>query len=227
MVCEQALAAIAEKLNLGRHLLLGNGEEQTGGRNRASILADAVESVIAASFLDGGMVAAKAFIEKFVLCDVQPEQKRNVDYKTALQEHVQKKKDQVLTYVLLGESGPDHAKLFQVAVNLNGKQIGTGAGITALCGITEPGVYGVLFPNRYPLIGAMIGGGVGGFIAGLFGLTQFVVANPGFLSFAAYMNPDGTWGNFWGMMGVMVLAVVLGFVCTYVLGKRQMAKKNA
>ena len=107
------------------------------------------------------------------------------------------------------------------------KQIGTGAGITALCGITEPGVYGVLFPNRYPLIGAMIGGGVGGFIAGLFGLTQFVVANPGFLSFAAYMNPDGTWGNFWGMMGVMVLAVVLGFVCTYVLGKRQMAKKNA
>ena len=128
MVCEQALAAIAEKLNLGRHLLLGNGEEQTGGRNRASILADAVESVIAASFLDGGMVAAKAFIEKFVLCDVQPEQKRNVDYKTALQEYVQKKKDQVLTYVLLGESGPDHAKLFQVAVNLNGKQIGTGAG---------------------------------------------------------------------------------------------------
>ena len=107
------------------------------------------------------------------------------------------------------------------------RQIGTGAGITALCGITEPGVYGVLFPNRYPLIGAMIGGGVRGFIAGLFGLTQYVVANPGFLSFAAYMNPDGTWGNFWGMMGVMVLAVVLGFVCTYVLGKRQMKKKNA
>ena len=107
------------------------------------------------------------------------------------------------------------------------RQIGTGAGITALCGITEPGVYGVLFPNRYPLIGAMIGGGIGGFIAGLFGLTQYVVANPGFLSFAAYMNPDGTWGNFWGMMGVMVLAVVLGFVCTYVLGKRQMKKKNA
>ena len=66
------------------------------------------------------------------------------------------------------------------------KQIGSSAGIT------EPGVYGVLFPNRYPLIGAMIGGGIGGFIAGLFGLTQYVVANPGFLSFAAYMNPDGT-----------------------------------
>ena len=128
MVCEQALAAIAEKLDLGRHLLLGNGEEQTGGRNRASILADAVESVIAASFLDGGMDAAKAFIEKFVLCDVKPEQKHNVDYKTALQEQVQKKKAQVLTYELLEESGPDHAKLFKVAVNLNGKQIGTGEG---------------------------------------------------------------------------------------------------
>ena len=114
-----------------------------------------------------------------------------------------------------------------LAKDAENKQVGTGAGITALCGITEPGVYGVLFPNRYPLIGAMIGGGIGGFIAGLFGLTQYVVANPGFLSFAAYMNPDGTWGNFWGMMAVMVLAVVLGFVCTYVLGKRAMAKKAA
>ena len=128
MVCEQALAAIAEKLDLGRHLLLGNGEEQTGGRGRASILADAVESVIAASFLDGGMVAAKAFIEKFVLCDVQQEQKHNVDYKTNLQEQVQRKKDQVLTYILLNESGPDHAKLFEVAVQLNGKEIGIGTG---------------------------------------------------------------------------------------------------
>ena len=105
------------------------------------------------------------------------------------------------------------------------KQVGTGAGVTALCGITEPGVYGVLFPNRYPLIGALVGGGLGGFIAGLFGLTQFVIANPGFLSFAAYMNPDGTWGNFIGMMGVMVLAVAVAFAVTYLLGKRQQAKK--
>lgn len=102
--------------------------------------------------------------------------------------------------------------------------VGISSGITALSGITEPGVYGVLFPNRYPLIGAMVGGGIGGFIAGLFGLTQYVVANPGFISFAAYFNPDGTMGNFWGMMGVMVLAVVVGFVVTYVLGKRQESK---
>ena len=107
------------------------------------------------------------------------------------------------------------------------KQIGTGSAITALCGITEPGVYGVLFPNRYPLIGAMVGGGIGGFIAGLFGFTQFVIANPGFLSFAAYMNPDGTWTNFWGMMGVMVLAVVVAFAVTYTLGKRALKKKAA
>ncbi|MBE6116633.1 MAG: hypothetical protein E7187_07435 [Erysipelotrichaceae bacterium] len=99
--------------------------------------------------------------------------------------------------------------------------VGISSGITALSGITEPGVYGVLFPNRYPLIGAMVGGGVGGFIAGLFGLTQYVVANPGFISFAAYFNPDGTMGNFWGMMGVMVLAVAIGFAVTYILGKRQ------
>lgn len=117
-----------------------------------------------------------------------------------------------LAYALLAKDAED-------------KQVGTGAGITALCGITEPGVYGVLFPNRYPLIGAMVGGGLGGFIAGLFGLTQYVIANPGLISFAAYINPDGTWGNFWGMMGVMVLAVVVAFVVTYLLGKRQQTKK--
>ena len=128
MVCEQALAAIAEKLELGKHLLLGNGEEQTGGRGRASILADAVESVIAASFLDGGMDAAKAFVEKFVLCDVPEKTMHNVDFKTALQEQVQRKRDQILTYRLTGESGPDHDKCFAVEVTLNGKVVGTGTG---------------------------------------------------------------------------------------------------
>ncbi len=127
MVCEQALAEVANRLDLGRHLLLGHGEEQ-GGRTRASILADAVESVIAASFLDGGMDAARAFIEKFILCDVPVTRLHNVDYKTALQELVQKKKDQQLSYVLVGESGPDHDKRFEVAVFLNGDKIGQGSG---------------------------------------------------------------------------------------------------
>ncbi len=128
MVCEQALAAIADRLSLGTHLLLGHGEEQSGGRTRASILADAVESVIAASFLDGGMDAAKSFIEKFVLCDVPVTRLHNADYKTALQELVQQKKNQVLSYSLVGESGPDHDKRFEVAVSLNGQVIGQGSG---------------------------------------------------------------------------------------------------
>lgn len=128
MVCEKALAAIAERIDLGQHLLLGHGEEQGGGRNRDSILADAVESVIAACFLDGGMEAARSFIERFVLSDVPVRKLRNADYKTALQELVQQKKNQQLTYKLTGESGPDHDKHFEVAVLLNGKPVGNGIG---------------------------------------------------------------------------------------------------
>ena len=128
MVCETSLARVANKIGLGEHLLLGHGEERFGGRNRASILADAVESVIAASFLDGGMDAAKAFIEKFILTDVPVMKLHNVDYKTALQELVQQKKDQQLSYALVGESGPDHDKEFRVEVSLNGKVIGSGVG---------------------------------------------------------------------------------------------------
>ena len=128
MVCEQALAEIANKLDLGKHMLLGHGEEQCGGRNRASILADAVESIIAASFLDGGMDAAKQIVEKFVLCHVPKDRLHNMDYKTILQEQVQKKKNQVLSYALVGESGPDHDKRFTVAVYLNGQQVGQGIG---------------------------------------------------------------------------------------------------
>ena len=128
MVCETSLAAIAEKIGLGQHLLLGHGEDRLGGRSRASILADAVESVIAASFLDGGMAAAKSFIEKFVLTNVPVKRMHNTDYKTALQELVQQKKNQVLTYVLTGESGPDHDKVFCVEVLLNDVPIGSGTG---------------------------------------------------------------------------------------------------
>lgn len=128
MVCERALAVVADRLELGKHLLLGHGEEQGSGRSRASILADAVESVIAASFLDGGMAAARGFIEKFVLCDVPVIKLHNVDYKTALQELVQQKKNQRLCYKLIGESGPDHNKQFAVAVFLNDEMIGQGSG---------------------------------------------------------------------------------------------------
>ena len=128
MVCETSLAAIAEKIGLGQHLLLGHGEDRLGGRNRASILADAVESVIAASFLDGGMAAAEGFIRQFVLTNVPVKRMQNTDYKTALQELVQQKKNQTLTYVLTGESGPDHDKVFCVDVLLNDQRIGSGTG---------------------------------------------------------------------------------------------------
>ena len=128
MVCETSLALIAEQIGLGQHLLLGHGEETGGGRNRASILADAVESVIAASFLDGGMAAARSFIERFVLNRVPVRQLTNKDYKTALQELVQQKKNQTITYRLVGESGPDHDKTFLVEVSLNGTVIGEGTG---------------------------------------------------------------------------------------------------
>jgi len=128
MVCETALAKIAGQLDLGKHLLLGNGEEQSGGRNRPSILADATESVIAACFLDGGMAAAEGFIRRFVLCNVPSNKPANLDYKTALQEQVQQKKNQQLSYQLVGESGPDHDKEFTVEVSLNGTVVGRGVG---------------------------------------------------------------------------------------------------
>ena len=128
MVCETSLAAIAEKIGLGSHLLLGKGEELSGGRSRASILADAVESVIAACFLDGGMEVARSFIDRFVLCNVPVAKLHNEDYKTALQELVQQKKNQTLCYAVTDASGPDHNKSFTVEVALNGEVVGKGTG---------------------------------------------------------------------------------------------------
>ena len=128
MVCEKTLAAAADRIGLGSHLLLGHGEEQTGGRRRSSILADAMESVIAASFLDGGLNAALSIIRRFILVEVPVSSFRNEDFKTELQELVQKKKDQTLTYTLLSESGPDHDKRFTAEVHLNSNVIGVGVG---------------------------------------------------------------------------------------------------
>ena len=128
MVCEQSLAAVANRFGLGEHLLLGHGEEQGGGRTRNSILADAMESVIAACFLDGGISAALKVVQQFILVEVPVTRLHNVDYKTQLQELVQQKKNQVLTYTLVGESGPDHDKKFEVEVRLNGAVVGSGVG---------------------------------------------------------------------------------------------------
>ena len=127
MVCEQALAEAAERFGLGEHLLLGHGEEQ-GGRQRPSILSDAVESVIAACYLDGGMEVARDFINRFILVKVPEIRKNHTDYKTTLQELVQQKKGQTLRYELVGESGPDHDKRFTAAVYLNDREVGRGDG---------------------------------------------------------------------------------------------------
>ena len=128
MVCETALAQAANEIGLGEHLLLGHGEAHGGGRERASILADAMESVIAAAFLDGGIPAAKGIISRLILSKAPQAQLYNLDYKTMLQELVQRKKDQVLTYALLAERGPDHDKRFEVEVSLNGRPAGQGEG---------------------------------------------------------------------------------------------------
>ena len=128
LVCETNLARQAATVRLGEFLMLGHGEEQGGGRKRASIVSDAMESVIAASYMDGGFAAAKGIIDRLILRDVSMTRPHNFDYKTALPELVQRKKDQVLQYELTGESGPDHDKYFTVEVRLNGKTVGTGTG---------------------------------------------------------------------------------------------------
>ena len=128
LVCEASLAQTAQSLGLGDHLRLGKGEEAGGGRQRISIIADVVEAVIAAIYLDGGLAAAQKFIYAHVLVDTKAKIRQNTDYKTLLQELVQQKRDQVLTYELLGESGPDHDKHFSVQVLLNGHPVGRGEG---------------------------------------------------------------------------------------------------
>ena len=128
--CEESLHHVAAQLGLGEYIRLGRGEEHTGGRNRTSILADAVEALIAAMYLDGGMEVARGFIERYILTALDGEMPAVGDCKTELQELVQRKSGSVLTYELLGESGPDHDKTFTSQVSLNGKPIGSGSGRT-------------------------------------------------------------------------------------------------
>lgn len=131
LVCETALAKVAEKLNLGRYMRLGRGEEAGGGRTRPSITADAVEAVIAAVYLDGGLDEASKIIHRFILEPIKNGQKVSVtDHKTELQELVQRKSGQILTYELKEESGPDHDKRFVYDALINGETVGTGVGKT-------------------------------------------------------------------------------------------------
>lgn len=127
LVCEQSLYEIARMLDLGQYLKLGKGEEAGGGRERQSILADAVEAVFAAVYLDGGMEQIRSLIHR-VLLSRAPEAEERKDYKTTLQEIVQRRIGQQLTYHMVEESGPDHNKTFLFEVRLNGEPIGRGVG---------------------------------------------------------------------------------------------------
>ena len=131
LVCETSLHKTALALGLGDYMRLGRGEENSGGRRRTSILADMVEALIAALFLDGGLEQARRFVMANVLCGVEiGEQTRSADYKTELQELVQQKADQHIAYELIGESGPDHDKRFRFRVSINGAPAGEGSGRT-------------------------------------------------------------------------------------------------
>ena len=131
LVCENSLHETALRLGLGEHLRLGRGEELTGGRERVSILADVVEAIIAAIYLDGGVDAARKFVMDQVLAGAQLEEGHAVaDYKTALQELVQRRGEVAICYDLIGESGPDHNKTFTFSVSVDGERIGEGSGRT-------------------------------------------------------------------------------------------------
>ena len=132
VVCESSLIKCANNINIGRYLLLGKGEENTGGRTRTSVLSDAVEALIGAIYLDGGIDRAKEFIldQMAKLVDDSIKGEIFMDYKTQLQEIVQKNNDKRITYEIIKEEGPDHNKTFISQVKVDDKIVGIGEGRT-------------------------------------------------------------------------------------------------
>ncbi len=127
MVCEPTLAYCTKEIDLGNYIYLGKGEEMTGGRQRKSVLSDALEAVIGALFLDGGMEEAKRFILTYIMTDIEHKCMFS-DSKTRLQERTQADFKQNVTYELLDESGPDHAKRFEMCVKVGNRVLGKGVG---------------------------------------------------------------------------------------------------
>lgn len=129
LVCEKSLCGFARELDLGKYLHLGKGEDKGGGRERASILADAFEAVLAAVYLDGGMENARQYIMKFIKNELNhKDEDAFKDYKTVLQEIIQRNPEESVSYILTDEFGPDHDKQFTVEVHLNSNTIGKGTG---------------------------------------------------------------------------------------------------
>lgn len=129
MVCEPALAFCARDLELGKFIQLGKGEENTGGRERDSIISDVMEAVTGAIYLDGGMEPARQFINRFILSDLE-NKRLFYDSKSNLQEVIQGKLKKEFWYELLEESGPEHNKVFKVSVHMEDEILGEGAGKT-------------------------------------------------------------------------------------------------
>lgn len=129
MVCEPALAFCARDIELGKYLLLGKGEDATGGRKRESVTSDAMEALIGAIYLDGGFANAKEFIHRFILNDIEHKQ-LFYDSKTILQEMVQSRQEAPLSYEIIREEGPDHNKSFEVCAKIGDEEVGRGAGRT-------------------------------------------------------------------------------------------------
>lgn len=143
IVCEPTLAFCAGELELGEYLLLGKGEEATGGRGRNSIVSDAMEALIGAIYLDGGFASAKEFIHRFILNDIEHKQ-LFYDSKTILQELVQSGNHEILTYELLREEGPDHNKTFEVCARVGEEVVGTGRGRTKKAAEQVAAYHGIL-----------------------------------------------------------------------------------
>ena len=150
MVCEPSLAFCARELNLGEYLLLGKGEEHTGGRFRDSITSDALEALIGAIYLDGGFANAKEFILRFVLNDLE-NKKLFYDSKTILQELVQGEFSETVSYKLLKEEGPDHNKSFFVAVYIGETAYGEGQGRTKKAAEQQAAYQAILELNKRKL----------------------------------------------------------------------------
>ncbi len=129
LVCEKSLCSFSRELEIGKFLRLGKGEEKNGGKERDSILADAFEAVLAAMYLDGGMEVARKHVMRFILDELKhTDDEVFKDYKTALQEIIQRNPEESVSYFLTDEKGPDHDKVFTVEVRLNSNVIGTGKG---------------------------------------------------------------------------------------------------
>lgn len=149
LVCEPTLAFCAEQIELGEYLLLGKGEEATGGRRRHSVVSDGLEALIGAIYLDGGFASAKEFILRFILNDIEHKQ-LFYDSKTILQEIIQAQTEEAMSYEVLKEEGPDHDKNFCVAVRVGNKILGTGSGRTKKAAEQEAAYHAILCCRKKP-----------------------------------------------------------------------------